>query len=95
VIIFDEAAQLDEEIWCVGTLAYSYDRVADVMTIEGVKYSGELLRQLGVIPVGSLIRVVGRQDGVLTLRVVIDKTKEDEEHERERGTVQPRGDDPA
>ena len=45
------------------------------MTIEGVKYSGALLRKLGVIPVGKLIRVIARTDGVLTLRVVLDEAE--------------------
>jgi len=45
------------------------------MTIEGVKYSGGLLRGLGIIPVGKLIRIIAREDGVLTLRVVLDESE--------------------
>jgi hypothetical protein len=58
----------------VKALAYTYDRETDVMTIEGIRYSGALLRELGVLPVGKLIRVVAREDGVLTLRVVLDES---------------------
>ena len=46
----------------------SYDPVADVATIHGVKYSGELFRHLGLGPVGSAIRIVSRDDGVVTLK---------------------------
>jgi hypothetical protein len=58
-----------------GPLTYEYDEAKDVMTIEGVRYSGFLLRQLGAIPVGKLIRIVSRDDGVLTLRVVLDESQ--------------------
>lgn len=45
-----------------------YDAEQDVMTIEGIRYSGELFRELGFsAQVGQLLRVVERTDGVVTL----------------------------
>jgi len=42
----------------------SCDAATDVFTIYGVKYSGELFRQLrGALPVGAPFRIVKRQNG--------------------------------
>jgi hypothetical protein len=50
-------------------LNFSYDERTDSITIEGVKYHGDLFRKLGIAPVGSLIEIVAREDGVLTLKL--------------------------
>jgi len=39
----------------------------DVVVIEGVRYACELFRGIGVFPVGRLIRIVARDDDVLTI----------------------------
>jgi len=53
-----------------------YDPETDILTIEGVKYSGELFRRLGGIGPGQpdeVMRVMSRNDGVLVLQVVQDE----------------------
>ena len=52
----------------MSTIRFWYDPVEDVLTIEGVKYSGELFRTFGVCHPGTAFRVEERrQDGVLVL----------------------------
>lgn len=48
-------------------LAFSYDDQTDTLTVSGVKYAGELFRALGFGPVDSWIKIVKRDDGVLTI----------------------------
>lgn len=48
-----------------------YDPASDVLTIEGVRYSGVLFRGLGMIrPSDRPFQIVAREDGVITLRDV-------------------------
>ena len=49
----------------VTNIAYHPD--SDVLTINGVHYAAEVFRSLGVLPVGSLVRIENREGGVLTL----------------------------
>jgi hypothetical protein len=56
----------------VTELAFSYEPGRDVLTIEGVEYSGELFRQLGIAPPGSWMRIVKRER-VLTVFTVPDE----------------------
>jgi hypothetical protein len=50
-------------------LQFSYDQAKDVITIEGIKYAGDLFRGLGFgLQHGQLFRVVSRDAGVLTLQ---------------------------
>lgn len=51
----------------MSALQFEYDIVDDVLTIEGVRYSGELFRGLGALDVGGLFQIQDRKDGVLTL----------------------------
>lgn len=39
---------------------FSYDESLDIVTIWGVRYSGELLRQFAFAEVGTWIRIVDR-----------------------------------
>lgn len=57
-------------------LNFSYDEVTDVIEIEGVKYCGEYFRNLGVLPLGTNVRIVSREDGVLTVCAVPDKRED-------------------
>ena len=60
----------------MATLSYDYDYLNDVMTIEGIRYSGDVFRGLGLekqIPVGSRIFLDGRRDGVIWLRHELPK----------------------
>ena len=57
------------------TLSIDYDRTTDMLTIEGIKYSGGLFRQLGTagLAVGRWFQIVARsEDGSLTLRTAFD-----------------------
>lgn len=49
-------------------LKFSYDTDGDVITIEGIHYSGEVFRQLGgLLPAGEIFKLVKRSDGILTI----------------------------
>jgi hypothetical protein len=50
-------------------LALSYDEAGDVLTVEGTKYSGEVFRQFGFGTAGRWMRVLSRDDGVVTVEV--------------------------
>lgn len=54
-------------------LKYSYDHELDVLTVEGVRYSGDLFRMWsdGGLAVGKLFRIVARStDGGITLQAL-------------------------
>lgn len=49
-------------------LEYSYDVIGDVLTIDGIRYAADIFRGLGILPVGTWVRIVDRPgDGTLTL----------------------------
>lgn len=49
-------------------LKFEYDEQNDTITIEGIKYSGEIFRQLGgMLEVGALFQLMERENGVLTI----------------------------
>jgi hypothetical protein len=49
-------------------LNFSYDELADIMEIEGIRYSGELFRQFGrVMPLHTPLKIISRHDGVLVV----------------------------
>ena len=52
----------------MGKLNFTYNEAEDVLTVEGVNYSGELFRQLGFGPVESYYQLVDRHNGVLFMR---------------------------
>lgn len=47
-----------------------YDPWTDTITIEGIRYAGELLRQFGHAMIGSKVEIVSRSDGTVALRNV-------------------------
>jgi len=49
-------------------LTHSYSGLTDVMEIEGVKYAGELFRRFSFAPIGAYLQIVGREDGVVSVR---------------------------
>ena len=55
-------------------LRIEYDFIGDVLTIEGVRYSGDLFRSFGLTPTreGFLYTIINRQDGVVTIQQVQD-----------------------
>jgi hypothetical protein len=52
-----------------------YDRESDVLTIAGVKYTGELFRALGLASPGTWLRVESRVDDVITVFTVSEETE--------------------
>lgn len=48
-------------------LKIEQDEDRDLVTIEGIRYSRELFRSLGIAPVGAVLRIESREDGVLTV----------------------------
>jgi len=52
-------------------LQFSYDEAADVLTVEGIRYSGDMFRMLGgMMPVGEAFEIVACADGVLTVKAI-------------------------
>lgn len=51
-------------------LTLRYDFTDDVLTIGGIRYAGEMMRMFGKMPVGSVLELVARDDGVITLKVL-------------------------
>ena len=51
-------------------LDFSYDANRDILTVEGMRYSGEIFRQWAEkLPVGYWFQFIGRSTGVVELRV--------------------------
>lgn len=49
-------------------LDFSYDRARDILTVEGIKYSGEFFRCFAEsIPLKSWFRIIERGDGVIAI----------------------------
>lgn len=49
------------------------DDDAKVVTIQGIKYRFELFNNLGFAPVGTVLRIENRSDGVVTLAKIEEK----------------------
>lgn len=50
----------------------SYDGMNDVLTFDGFRFSGGLMRTITETPCGVMFRVVNRKDGVVTFSEEID-----------------------
>lgn len=49
-------------------LSFEYDEIADVLTVEGINYSGDIFRQMGgMMEVGQVFQLTARADGVLCI----------------------------
>ena len=48
-------------------LQVSYDAAQDVLTVEGHRYAGEFFRNFATLPLDRPMRIVNRQDGVVTV----------------------------
>lgn len=54
-------------------LEFNYDEEADVLTVEGIRYSGNFFRFFAVAgPSDDVFRVVERHDGVVVIQKVED-----------------------
>ena len=60
-------------------LNFSYDYSKDVMTIDGIKYSGELFRGLAFkIVEDEYFQIIERENGVITVQVT--RSDNNDEH---------------
>ncbi len=59
-------------------LNFYYDDRKDLMTIEGINYSGDLFRAWGEggMELGTLFRITDRKDGVISVERVEENKKE-------------------
>lgn len=48
-------------------LEVKYDLDRDVLVVDGMKYAGALFRSFALAPVGTLLRIEAREDGVVTV----------------------------
>ncbi len=48
-------------------LSVEYDQRRDVLTVDGVRYSGHLFRTLALCEPGTWLRFEDRRDGVITV----------------------------
>lgn len=54
-------------------LNFNYDNQTDVLTVEGIGYSGDMFRDLGFhLMIGEKILFSSREDGVLVLESAED-----------------------
>lgn len=51
----------------MASLSFEYDPHIDLATIEGVRYAGGFFRGLAILPVGTVVRIDKREDGVITV----------------------------
>lgn len=56
------------------SIRIAYDEEGDVVTIEGVSYSGDFFRQFGRAPMGTILRVAQRLDGAIS--VIVERVGE-------------------
>lgn len=52
----------------------SINEAVDVVTICGIRYSGDLFRQMALAEPGTWLRIEGRKDGTLSVTCVNDET---------------------
>jgi hypothetical protein len=50
---------------------FSFDRDNDTLTVNGVKFAGLMFYGLATLPEGTWLKLVKREDGVLTLKQII------------------------
>lgn len=58
-----------------GPLSFSYDAPTDILTVEGLEFSGQFFRALAErgVPIGSVVRIEDRLDGVLWVNDLTDR----------------------
>lgn len=52
------------------SLAYSYDEERDVLTVEGVAYSGHMFRSLAFMPIGTHFQLIDRRNDTVVVKDV-------------------------
>ncbi len=59
------------------SFAYSYaPPPLDVLTVEGVRYAADMFRTFAVAPIGAVLRIEEREDGVLTVHRFPEKKEQ-------------------
>jgi hypothetical protein len=54
------------------TLDFSYDKDTDVLTVEGIRYHGDIFRTMAIGPVpGQLLQILKRDDTVVWIKTHI------------------------
>lgn len=53
-------------------LSVSYNAVNDILTIDGFKFAGELMRTFTATPCGTIFRIIERKDGLITVSLERD-----------------------
>jgi hypothetical protein len=48
-------------------LSISYDAANDILTVDGFKFAGELMRMFTITPCGTMFRIIERKDGTVTI----------------------------
>ena len=51
-----------------GPLRIEYDESIDLLKVDGIRYAGTLFRGFCNLPIGTLMRIEKREDGVITVR---------------------------
>jgi hypothetical protein len=45
----------------------SFDPVTDCLTVEGIRYDGQMFRNVARWAIGSQYRIIKREDGIVTM----------------------------
>lgn len=55
-------------------LTFSYDAKADILMVNGVRFSGNFLRAFAEegLPLYQLFRIISREDGVVSIEILMD-----------------------
>ncbi len=73
-------------------LRVEYDELRDEVEIEGVRYAGDVFRYMGLAPVGSHLQIIGRADGVVSIKTfgndAYAQARFEIEHEKFRAAVE-------
>jgi hypothetical protein len=53
-------------------LDFYYDTMTDMLTIEGIRYNGEIFRQWSEhgAPIGTKLEIIARENGVITFKKI-------------------------
>lgn len=89
----EEQRALLSELWAraQGEVSLSYLPQYETLEVEGVSYAYDLFRSLGILPMGSLVRLMKRENGTLQLKVEREGPGVQEEHERALEEAYQRG----
>lgn len=81
------------EPWPARPLEIEVDNVRDEISIEGIRYAGEVFRGMAWLPVGAVLKIVQREDGVVAMHWVgkndvVEQARLELDHEMFREAVE-------